>query len=205
VRKLGIAFLAGLVACSPSSTNAQDARPLRPDAPRLIVAISVDQWSADLFDEYRPHFTGGLKRLAAGTAYRNGYQSHAATETCPGHSTLLTGKRPATNGIVANTWLDQNAPRTDKTIYCWGLEEDYLGIPTGSFKAVSAGVEHNCAILEDDTAECLGNEDDGRADAPEWTYLAISAGGSHSCGLQADYSVECWGLNDKGQADPPPP
>ncbi len=118
MRKLGIAFLAGLVACSPSSTNAQAARPLRPDAPRLIVAISIDQLSADLFDEYRPHLTGGLKRLASGTAYRNGYQSHAATETCPGHSTLLTGKRPAMNGIVANTWLDQNISRADKAIYC---------------------------------------------------------------------------------------
>ena len=118
MRKLGIAFLAGLAACSPSSTNAQAARPLNPDAPRLIVAISVDQLSADLFDEYRPHFTGGLKRLASGAAFRNGYQSHAATETCPGHSTLLTGKRPATNGIIANVWLDQKATRDDKAIYC---------------------------------------------------------------------------------------
>ena len=31
--------------------------------------------SADLFDEYRPHFTGGLARLANGTAFRNGYQA----------------------------------------------------------------------------------------------------------------------------------
>ena len=43
--------------------------------------ISVDQFSADLFDEYRPQFTGGLARLADGTAFRNGYQAHAATET----------------------------------------------------------------------------------------------------------------------------
>jgi predicted AlkP superfamily pyrophosphatase or phosphodiesterase len=118
VRKLAIAFLAGLAACSPSSTNAQAARPLRPDAPRLIVAISVDQLSSDLYDEYRPHFTGGFKRLASGAAFRNGYQSHAATETCPGHSTLLTGKRPAMNGIVANIWLDQKTARADKSIYC---------------------------------------------------------------------------------------
>ena len=146
MRKLGIAFLAGLVACSPSSTNAQDARPLRPDAPRLIVAISVDQLSADLFDEYRPHFTGGLKRLAAGTAYRNGYQSHAATETCPGHSTLLTGKRPATNGIVANTWLDQNAPRTDKTIYCAEDEK----VPGSTSRAYAVSPAHlNAQTLGD--------------------------------------------------------
>ncbi|MEO7366260.1 MAG: alkaline phosphatase family protein, partial [Sphingomicrobium sp.] len=80
-----------------SAACAQPAPPskLAPGAPRLLIVISVDQFSADLFDEYRPHFTGGLARLAGGTAFRNGYQSHAATETCPGHSTILTGDRPA--------------------------------------------------------------------------------------------------------------
>ena len=65
--------------------------------------ISIDQFSADLWDEYRPQFTRGLARLGMGTVFRNGYQSHAATETCPGHSTLLTGDRPSTTGIIANT------------------------------------------------------------------------------------------------------
>ena len=104
-----------LAACSPTATSAQ---PLRPDAPPLIIAISVDQLSADLWDEYRPHFTGGLKRLATGAAFRNGYQSHATTETCLGHSTILTGARPDRTGIVANVWFDPKAPRTDKAIYC---------------------------------------------------------------------------------------
>ena len=47
-----------------------------------------------------------------------GYQSHAATETCPGHSTILTGARPARTGIVANNWFDLGAARADKYIYC---------------------------------------------------------------------------------------
>ncbi|MEO7541759.1 MAG: alkaline phosphatase family protein, partial [Sphingomicrobium sp.] len=63
-------------------------------------------------------FTGGLARLAGGTAFRNGYQSHAATETCPGHSTILTGDRPARTGIIANAWVDQSQGRSDKTVYC---------------------------------------------------------------------------------------
>jgi hypothetical protein len=86
--------------------------------PKLLIVISVDQLSADLFDEYRPQLTGGLARLARGTLFRNGYQSHAATETCPGHSTILTGVRPARNGIVANVWFDPAASRADKAIYC---------------------------------------------------------------------------------------
>ncbi len=88
-------------------------------APRLIIAISVDQFSADLFAEYRQYFTGGLRRLSRdGMVFPSGYQAHAATETCPGHSTILTGSRPGRTGIVANNWFDQGASRSDKNIYC---------------------------------------------------------------------------------------
>ncbi|MDF7777278.1 alkaline phosphatase family protein, partial [Sphingomonas sp. AOB5] len=86
--------------------------------PKLIVVISVDQFSADLFAEYRSLFTGGLARLAGGAVFPSGYQSHAATETCPGHSTILTGARPYRTGIVANDWTDFSVNRPDKTVYC---------------------------------------------------------------------------------------
>jgi predicted AlkP superfamily pyrophosphatase or phosphodiesterase len=86
--------------------------------PKLVVVISVDQFSADLFAEYRPLFTGGLKRLQNGAVFPSGYQSHAATETCPGHSTLLTGLRPARTGIIANDWYDFSLKRPDKKVYC---------------------------------------------------------------------------------------
>ncbi len=86
--------------------------------PKLLVVISVDQFSANLFDEYRPQFTAGLARLAGGTVFRNGYQSHAMTETCPGHSTILTGDHPARTGIVNNYWFDQSIARSDKSVYC---------------------------------------------------------------------------------------
>jgi hypothetical protein len=87
-------------------------------SPKLLVVISVDQFSGDLFDEYRPQFTGGLARIASGMAYRNGYESHATTETCPGHSTILTGDHPERTGIISNAWGDAKAPRADKTVYC---------------------------------------------------------------------------------------
>lgn len=119
MRRIAATLFGLLAACSPSATSAVEAAPLKADAPKLVLAISVDQFSADLFDEYRGQFTGGFKRLIdGGTVYRNGFQSHAATETCPGHSTLMTGKRPGSNGIIANTWVDWNAPRADKVVYC---------------------------------------------------------------------------------------
>jgi predicted AlkP superfamily pyrophosphatase or phosphodiesterase len=87
-------------------------------SPRLVVAISVDQFSADLFNKHRAEFAYGLKRLQQGAVFSQGYQSHAATETCPGHSTILTGSRPARTGIIANEWVDQSLERTDKQVYC---------------------------------------------------------------------------------------
>jgi len=111
---LALAVLASSAAATPPIIDQPPPAP----PPRLLIVISVDQLSADLWDEYRPHFTGGLARLAGGTAFRNGYQSHATTETCPGHSTILTGARPSRTGIVANQWPNQGAAREDKTIYC---------------------------------------------------------------------------------------
>lgn len=89
-----------------------------PPTPSLIVAISVDQFSAELYRRYRDSFTGGLRVLSGGVVYPVAYQSHAATETCPGHSTILTGRHPAGTGIVANAWLDR---QTGAMVYCVAL------------------------------------------------------------------------------------
>lgn len=116
IRKIVLASAAVLCACRSDAQPASP--PIAPGAPKLLVVISVDQFSANLWDEYRPHFTQGFARLAQGAVFHNGYQSHAATETCPGHSTILTGDHPARTGIIANVWTDQSAPRTDKSVYC---------------------------------------------------------------------------------------
>ncbi len=86
-----------------------------PPRPKLVVAISLDQFSAALFEQYRGRFTGGLRTLQDGVVYPSGYQSHAATETCPGHSTILTGRHPAATGIVANQWYDSDQ---GAQVYC---------------------------------------------------------------------------------------
>ncbi len=124
-----------LLLASPGTardTPAPPATPARP-APKLIVVISVDQFSADLFQQYRNRFTGGFKRLLDGAVFPAGYQSHAATETCPGHSTIMTGDRPARTGILANDWYDQNGPRPGM-IYC---SEDER-VPGSSFSNYTA-------------------------------------------------------------------
>ena len=69
-----------------------------------------------------------------GIVYDNGYQTHGLTETCPGHSTLLTGKTPAHTGIVGNSWYD---PDAGKNVYCLAAPEytDARGDP----KALKVG------------------------------------------------------------------
>lgn len=123
---LGSLLCGGLLAATPApaqQTVQQAAQPTTQQAapaspPRLIIAISVDQFSADLFAQYRNHWTRGMARLLNGAVFPSAYQSHAATETCPGHSTILTGMRPAHTGIIANQWVDQSATRADKIVYC---------------------------------------------------------------------------------------
>src|SRR5262249_13066076 len=112
-----IKLFAALAVLVASCADAQPA-PAPSGPPKLLVVISVDQFSANLWDEYRPQFTGGFARLAQGIVFHNGYQSHAATETCPGHSTILTGDHPSRTGIIANTWIDQSVQRPDTTVYC---------------------------------------------------------------------------------------
>ena len=119
MRKLPMLFLAASLLVAGCAVPPAKVRPLRGDTPKLVIVIVVDQLSARLFDEYRPQFTGGLARLAGGTWFRNGYQSHASTETCPGHATVLTGARPATTGIIGNAWIDRSV---GKGISCAEVE-----------------------------------------------------------------------------------
>ena len=122
------AVLAGLSIGLSAQAAPASARP----EPRLVVVISIDQFSANLYAQHRPEFTGGLATLSQGIVYPNGYQSHAFTETCPGHSTLLTGKHPNRTGISANDWYDIGS---GKQVYCLG--DPSVTLADGSTKGVS--------------------------------------------------------------------
>ena len=89
-----------LLALFPAALLAQ--QPATPQ-PRLVVAIAIDQFRPDYLDRWRSQFTGGLARLLReGVFYPHGEQDHAITETAPGHSTMMSGRSPASTGIVTN-------------------------------------------------------------------------------------------------------
>jgi predicted AlkP superfamily pyrophosphatase or phosphodiesterase len=105
-------------ASTPAPVTASTARPT------LVVTIVVDQFSANLFNQYRDDFTGGLAVLAQqGRVHANGFQQHGLTETCPGHSTVLTGMNPNRTGIPANDWVDS---ATGKEVYCLAAPANHL-------------------------------------------------------------------------------
>jgi predicted AlkP superfamily pyrophosphatase or phosphodiesterase len=118
-RSFAIALLGSLTWLAPLHAA-------EPPHPKLIVTLVVDQYSSDLFTEYRPLYRQkwqGLARLTSGVVFTHGHQGHAATETCPGHSTILTGDRPARTGIIANDWQVPSLARMDNghetfSVYC---------------------------------------------------------------------------------------
>ena len=120
---LGLVALSG--AAQAAETTAPAAAPAAERAsPSLIVTVVVDQLSANLFNQYRRQFTGGLKTLAdQGMVSINGYQTHGVTVTCAGHSTVLTGAHPARSGIPANDWIDTT---TGQETYCLAAPQNTL-------------------------------------------------------------------------------
>ncbi len=94
--------------------------------------------------------------------------------------------------------------------------------PGRTAKAITAGAEHTCAILDDGSVRCWGYDAYGQlgyanthnlGDTPATTpgklgpvnigaghtAIAISAGDLHTCALLDDGSVRCWGYGAYGQ------
>ena len=118
----------------------------------------------------------------------------------------------------------------DDSLVCWGYNSSgELGdgttvlkvrpvsvkLPKGGWaRAVSAGFKHTCAILDDYSAYCWGNNfygqlgNGGREErhtpvpvkfASEQKVLSVSTGDIHTCALLSDYSLACWGSNLYGR------
>lgn len=119
-KRLLLSAAAAAMALAPLNSSAlAAAAPQEQDeyaGPRLVVTVVVDQFSSNLFNQYRRYFTGGLKRMMdEGLVHANGFQTHGVTETCPGHSTVLTGMHPTHTGIGVNF---SNDDETGEGRYC---------------------------------------------------------------------------------------
>lgn len=78
------------------------------------------------------------------------------------------------------------------------LTEAIIEAPRAMYTAVSAGFDHNCALLPDGSPECWGDNSEGQSFPPSGlTLKAVSAGFRFSCGLRTDGSPVCWGDIDR--------
>lgn len=114
--------------------------------------------------------------------------------------------------------------RTDRQLYCWGLDVDEvlgngpgrsdqatpapIGGPTRSWRSVTTGRHHTCAITTGRRLFCWGKGDQGQLGVgpdlgtqslptevagarTNWT--SVSAGLQHTCGRRATGRIYCWG------------
>jgi predicted AlkP superfamily pyrophosphatase or phosphodiesterase len=113
----GVVLLASGVRAQGSKTPTVN-KAEKPAQPKLVVLLVVDQMRGDYVDKFRGQWSGGLKRLLTeGAWFRAAAYPYAATETCPGHSTISTGSFPANHGMVANAWWDREQ---QKMVTCTG-------------------------------------------------------------------------------------
>ena len=87
--------------------------------PKLIVVISIDQLRRDRLTDALP---GGLGKLSRhGRVFVDASLDHGITNTCPGHSVILTGVSPGRAGIPGNTYIDHE---TFTSRYCVDDDND---------------------------------------------------------------------------------
>src|SRR5439155_200263 len=101
-----------------------------------------------------------------------------------------------------------------------GQTQQFTATGVSPAAALDAGSFHTCALLQDGTVRCWGENDVGQLGngttdpspgSPSTfnptpvtvsgitTAVAISAGGWHTCALLRDGTVQCWGQNTYGQ------
>lgn len=111
--KLKIVSLFALLSCAVSGSVL--AAP--PKAPKLVVAIVVDQLRYDYLDRYHSQFEeGGFRLLTDKGAFMTFAEyDYSPTITAPGHASYFSGSGPALHGIISNDWFDKH---TGEMTYC---------------------------------------------------------------------------------------
>jgi hypothetical protein len=188
-------------------------------------------------------YPGSFEQVSVGDDFRCGITESDQSIQCwgsdhgPYHCTGNTavGQLMAPSGTfvqVASGGLTSCAIRSDGTLACWGagtLQQDPPDLdcganpthygqalpPSGTFKQVSVGSYHACAVRTDGTlacwgagqsdADCEGGNIDlcGQAQPPAGIFDQVAAGWSHSCAMRADRTLACWGASGDGKTMPP--
>jgi alpha-tubulin suppressor-like RCC1 family protein len=94
--------------------------------------------------------------------------------------------------------------KSDGSITCWGwLRYNTDEYPSGSFKEVSCGRRHQCALREDGTIACWGQPYADETTPPSGTFTTVAAGTHFSCALDESGQATCWGSNGFNKLEAP--
>lgn len=86
-------------------------------------------------------------------------------------------------------------------IECWASAKllKYLPAPSETgLSHLTLGSYHACALREDGTALCWGDDTFGQLDVPGGTFRSVAAGDWFTCGARDDATVDCWGCMNEG-------
>jgi hypothetical protein len=86
---------------------------------------------------------------------------------------------------------------------CWSSYGTETPPVTGSVRQTTLSAKNGCAVREDGTLACWGQNRLGQATAPSGAFVQVSRGPNHGCAIRVDGTVACWGRNDDGEATPP--
>jgi alpha-tubulin suppressor-like RCC1 family protein len=174
--------------------------------------------------------------LTTGTAKCWGYNGAGGPSAGGGlgNGTSKNASKPVTvSGLTGASTITAGyehtcAALTNGTVKCWGTNSSgQLGNGSTASRAtkpvvvsgltgvvaVSAGFDHNCALLGDGSVKCWGSNSYGQlgnkstasySRKPVTVFglsgaVAVTAGGDHSCALLGSGAVKCWGDNFFGQ------
>jgi predicted AlkP superfamily pyrophosphatase or phosphodiesterase len=145
-------------ACAQGAANQSTPLPPAPeDVPTLIVFFTIDQLRMDYFERFGSQLNGGLARLYEGGAvFTNAFHDHANTETAPGHASTMSGRFPASTGIVRNAagvgdpqapLVDAEGPGASPYRFRGTTLTDWLRIKDPRSRALSVSRKDRGAIL----------------------------------------------------------
>ncbi len=72
-------------------------------------------------------------------------------------------------------------------------EENIENPPLGNFTKVAIGNNHACALKDDQTVHCWGDNGFGELNVPTGKFVDVDAGGEFSCAVRENGELTCWG------------
>ena len=147
---------------------------------------------------------GSFTEISAGN-------NHACAIPLPQDSppALLCWGRPFPNGaetLPLDAPLSRIQSRSSRTcgltpqsdMACLLMNNRLAEITPGPFTQLAVGLTHVCALREDASAFCQGQNDSMQASPPPTKFTQIAAGWMYSCGITRASLIECWGSGRSG-------